>query len=167
VHPTFFRMKRAHHSSLRVGRKLLAAFRLAPMTPARFDMLHVIEKEAHYGYIHQHQIAKKLGLHPTTVSKMLTRLEELGLIYRTVSDGDRRLRRVALTLAGRALYYRAVSDAMYGGHAVLMVGQAIAPLHWLDHAQCLRRIRRTNGTLRRYALEFSDTALPLYAPAVA
>ena len=61
----------------------------------------------------------------------------------------------------------ALQDALDGGHAIVAVDVAIAPLRWADSRACLRKIRRTNGTLRRYALAFRGTAIPLYAPAIA
>jgi DNA-binding MarR family transcriptional regulator len=166
MHPTFFRMKRAHHASLRVARQILKACDLAPLTPARFDILCTVRRFRGV-YLPQRELARRLGLHPTTISKAVSRLEELGLLRRMPGQMDRRYRHVSLTTKGLALIDRARRDAQHGGHAVLMVGQAVAGLHWLDERQCLRRIRRVNATLRRYAVEFRDTARPLYGPAMA
>ena len=166
MHPTFFRMKRAHHSSLRVGRAMLRDAGLEPLTPARFDLLYVVHQASH-GFIPQKELTQRLGLHPSTVSKMLTRLEELGLAFREYSPDDGRERDVYLTRAGRELIERAISDVFGQGYPVLVVDRCIAPLHWWNSLKCLRRIRRANGTLRRYALALHDTAAPLYAPAAA
>lgn len=166
MHPTFFRTKRAHYSSLRTARQILRAHALAPMTPARFDILYLVHQSRH-NFISQKDLPRRLGLHTSTISKMVTRLEELGLAYRELDPDDGRCRDVCLTPAGKALIRRAIEEALAGAHAVLAVDRAIAPLHWWNAHECLRRIRRANGTLRRYALLLHDTAEPLYAPAVA
>jgi DNA-binding MarR family transcriptional regulator len=149
-----------------VGRAILHDAGLEPLTPARFDLLYVVH-EASHGFIPQKELTVRLGLHPSTVSKMLTRLEELGLASREYSPDDGRERDVYLTPAGRELISRAIAEVFGEGYTVLVVDRGIAPLHWWNARQCLRRIRRTNGTLRRYALALHDTAAPLYAPAVA
>ena len=166
MHPTFFRLKRAHQSSLRIARKIIRAHALAPVTPARFDLLYVVHQASH-NFIAQKELTHRLGLHASTVSKMLTRLHELGLAYREYDPDDGRQRDVYLTAEGRRLIRRAIEEALAGGHATLAVDIAIAPLDWWDARRCLKKIRRTNGTLRRYALAFYDTADPLYAPAAA
>ena len=85
VHNIFFGLKRAHHGTLRITRKLLAAFGL---TAARFDLLYAVKKERRG--ILQSALRKVLGVSRATVSRMLASLEELGLVRRTFAKQDRR-----------------------------------------------------------------------------
>ena len=48
------------------------------------------------------QLALALGVQPPTVTKMVTRLTNQGLVFRQVAENDGRLARVFLTEAGRA-----------------------------------------------------------------
>jgi DNA-binding MarR family transcriptional regulator len=99
---------------------------------------------------------------------MVKRLIQLGLVIRCGISGDRRMRMVRLTPRAVSLIDDAVESVHHGSSALtLAANSAIAPLRWFDRAHCLKVLRRTNGTLRRYALTFGDTALPLYAPVAA
>ncbi len=89
-----FQMKRAHLASMKAGRFLLRMVR--DMTPARFDIMLLLrvagmhqrdEKKRLRGPIQleacclaQSEVVKMLGLHKSTVSEALTRLEELGWV---------------------------------------------------------------------------------------
>src|SRR5512140_1029781 len=74
VDQVFFSLKRAHHATLGFMRKELKEFGL---TPARVDFFAAIRLE-----MTQSGVQKRLGLAASTVSEMLAKLEELGLIYR-------------------------------------------------------------------------------------
>jgi len=49
------------------------------------------------------ELASRLGVHPPTVTKMVTRLATYGFVVRQTSERDGRLARVFLTEPGRAL----------------------------------------------------------------
>jgi hypothetical protein len=73
-----------------------------------------------------------------------------------------------VTLTPQAfLLMDAATDSIFASALVLATNSAIAPLRWWNSTHCLNKLRRTNGTLRRYALVFRDTAIPLYAPVAA
>ena len=74
VDQVFFSLKRAHHATLAFMRPLLKQFGL---TPARVDFLAAIKLE-----LTQSGVQRRLGLARSTISEMLKRLEELGLIWR-------------------------------------------------------------------------------------
>ena len=95
-----FQVKRAHWRLWDFEAKLLAPF---GTTPARLDMLQCIAKN---GAPTQATLGWHLGLTPSTISKMLTRLEALGLVHRDVNPFDFRGRIARLTDAARALLAR-------------------------------------------------------------
>ena len=69
------------------------------MTPAQTHvMLHLHQSG---GQLPQRELLDSLKVKPSTVNGILDRMEEKGLVERTVSGTDARQRLVALTLAGR------------------------------------------------------------------
>jgi DNA-binding MarR family transcriptional regulator len=96
MHFLAFQFKRAHHTALRISLPLAAKFGL---TPARFDMLYAIRIERR---LSQAKLARALGVSGVTVSRMLRRLETLGLVRRLPRQWpDRRTRSPRLTRLGR------------------------------------------------------------------
>ena len=96
MHFLAFQFKRAHYTALRISRPIAAKFGL---TPARFDMLYAIRYEMR---ISQAQVARALGVSGVTVSRMLRKLEELGLVRRRANERpDRRAKSPQLTRLGR------------------------------------------------------------------
>jgi DNA-binding MarR family transcriptional regulator len=61
----------------------------------------VLSAAAAIGPARVSEIAALLGLNPTTVSRHLASLEEMGLVTRSTSDEDARAAAVGLTKAGR------------------------------------------------------------------
>ncbi len=61
--------------------------------------------------IDQNTVAEQLALDRTSTSALATRLEDVGLLQRTLSDTDRRARSLVLTRAGRALHDRHRPDS--------------------------------------------------------
>ena len=66
------------------------------MTPARFDLLYLVRTKRYvWMTVTQESLWKRLGVDPSTVSKMLTRLVELGWVEKEKpSEGNRRTRSV-------------------------------------------------------------------------
>jgi DNA-binding MarR family transcriptional regulator len=106
-----FQMKRGHLSAVRFGRSILRGgndeVAATVMTPARFDVLYVVHQHSpacfgpHRRSIEQRHIWKLLGLSGSTISKMISRLVELGLLTRDAMRGrDRRTRMISLTPEG-------------------------------------------------------------------
>jgi DNA-binding MarR family transcriptional regulator len=122
MHILFFGLKRAFHGSLRVTRRALATLGL---TPARFDMLYIVAKEG--SSLLQRELQRALGVAAATVSRMLSSLEELGLVEREVSEEDHRCQNVVLTKAGRRCVLRAARLLIHTGHIQLMVDSALSP----------------------------------------
>jgi DNA-binding MarR family transcriptional regulator len=155
--PTWFLFKRAHLTTLIYGRAILRSH--TPLTPARYDVLTAIHRDAR-GFILQAELTRDLGLHHSTVSKMLTRLEELGLVARDTHPTDDRAWRVRLTGAGRELLHQANDGNAADGMAELLVESGLARDG--QGFSAAAEVHRTNLTLRRYAVTLWDTSIPLY-----
>ncbi len=56
-------------------------------------------------------LAARLGIHKSSLSKLLAALQERGLVQRALGETDRRTERVTLTEAGRILVERAEARA--------------------------------------------------------
>ena len=69
------------------------------MTPAQTHVLLHLHQSG--GQLPQRELLDSLKVKPSTVNGILDRMEEKGLVERTVSGTDARQRLVALTLAGR------------------------------------------------------------------
>ena len=113
MHPLNFMVKRVHLKGVAFGKMVVEA--IAGMTPARFDLLFVIRTADQVDgrgplgmEVGQGAILRQLGLHPSTVSKMVTRLVELGWVTTSQSARDRRRTVVRLTAGGA----RAIDRAM-------------------------------------------------------
>jgi len=92
----FFGIKKAHLRLLHVCRGLL---RGKELTPARFDMMRIVEVHADDG-VAQSKIQDLLGVSAATVSRMLRSLEELGFVRRERMADDARCKLVELTRLG-------------------------------------------------------------------
>src|SRR5215468_82215 len=96
MHFLSFSMKRAH---LRCVETLKPVAAMYGLTPARFDVLHVIFQR--FGETSQANIRHVLGVSATTISRMVQALEKLGFISRQRHPRDRRTKLVWLTEQGR------------------------------------------------------------------
>ena len=90
MQPLCFTFKRL---ALLAGRGARAMASLVCLTPQRCDLLLRLYREPQI----QRALAFELGVVRSVVSKMVTALEELGLVVRRGLEGDRRLRLVTLT----------------------------------------------------------------------
>jgi DNA-binding MarR family transcriptional regulator len=93
MHQVFFSIKRVHLRVIEIGKRLLKKYGL---TPARFDMLRIIDANGP-GPVPQAKIRALLGVSAATVSRMLISLEKLGFVERTKWTVDARNLLVALT----------------------------------------------------------------------
>jgi DNA-binding MarR family transcriptional regulator len=71
----------------------------AKLTPSKLRALDLLsEQDLRVG-----QLAAGIGIDDTTATRLVDRLEAMGLVDRRVEPGDRRVTTVALTLAGEEL----------------------------------------------------------------
>jgi len=157
MHRIFFGMKRAHHGTLRITRKVLATMGL---TAARFDLLYAVKK-VRRGMM-QSALRKVLGVSRATVSRMLASLEELGLVRRTPYEGDRRQKFVALTGKGWWRISRAHRHFTRSGWAQLAIDSALSGKYdddrWCKEAACAEANGALHATLENVRQGFGDFA---------
>jgi DNA-binding MarR family transcriptional regulator len=153
MHAIFFGLKRAHHGTLRLTRNVLAALGL---TAARFDLLYAVKRST--DRIVQSTLRTVLGVSRATVSRMLSSLEELGLIRRTVLTQDRRQRVVELTTKGRWRIAFAHRQLTRSGWAQLAVDSALGGDNWCDEGDCGHAIESLQMLLDRIRAAFGDHA---------
>jgi DNA-binding MarR family transcriptional regulator len=96
-------LKRAHLRAVAAARSRMAPLGL---TPARFDLLYVVHRACRP--LRQREITRALGVTAVTVSRMLVRLEQLGLVTRAAESVDRRAKAVRLTPEGARRVGRAI-----------------------------------------------------------
>jgi DNA-binding MarR family transcriptional regulator len=156
MHAIFFGLKRAHHSTLRITRTVLAKMGL---TAARFDLLYAVSE--YRNGMPQSGLRRLLGVSRATISRMLASLEELGLLNRTVAY-DRRKKDVRLTTRGRwriALAHRLLTRS---GWAQLAVDSALGAEGqndgWCDPGRCIAATSRLEDLLGRIRRAFGDCA---------
>jgi DNA-binding MarR family transcriptional regulator len=84
------------------NRKLLASLHpglTAKLTPSKLRALDLLsEHDLRVG-----QLASRIGIDDTTATRLVDRLEVMGLVDRRIEAGDRRATTVALTRAGQEL----------------------------------------------------------------
>lgn len=151
-----FQVKRAHWRLWDFEAKLLAPF---GTTPARLDMLQCI---AEHGAPTQSLLMWKLGLAAPTVSKMLKRLDALGLVQRDVDPADLRRRIVRLTEEARALLARVRRILLRSGVAAKAQARCLVdvPLDPQIVRQLLACTRRVQWALKDRAAFAPEGASP-------
>ncbi len=160
MHAIFFGLKRAHHGVLRLTRTLLAG---AGLTPARFDMMFALRSR--HG-VSQRHLQRLLGVTRATVSKMLSSLEKLGFVARSVNPYDRRRKTVKLTAPGRMRFVQANMALRRSGWAQLAVESALGDgrlkYRWYDAQSCQLATSDTDGILSAFRRNYGDGATLVY-----
>lgn len=149
----FFGAKRAFQASLRIMRHW---FTRLGLTAARFDMLTAIWR--HPCGVFQRKLREMLGVTAPTISRMLRSLEELGLIERHRSLGDRRQLYVTLTPAGLTSIRHATYVFIDTGAAQLAVDCALTHDRAHDASRCFAEMCRAESVLEHLRDGFRDVA---------
>ena len=161
MHRLFFTLKRAFHGTLRITRDPLQRMGL---TAARFDLLFAVKE--YRGAIEQCRLRRLLGVSRTTVSRMLTSLEELGLVTREVCEADRRTRIVKLTTRGRWRIAIAHRELVRSGWVQLAIDSALGAegqrYAWYDAAACDEATELLEELLRAFRKAYGDQAALCY-----
>ncbi len=154
--PLFFGTKRAYYATLRVTRRLLARFGL---TPARFDLLYALFRVPHH-FCYQSDLRKALGVARSTISKMVTSLQGIGLVERLPPLEDMRQVDVQLTPEGRRRVSRAFRSLVRTGLIDLTTDSALTPdpHHWPHPKACSRARRWLSRLHSRLRNTFGDFA---------
>ena len=85
--------------------------------------------------VDQRTLARAIGLDTSTVAGVIDRLELRGLMQRSASPGDRRVRLLSLTAAGHALLQAIQPDMLRAQERIL------APLPAPERAEFMRMLR--------------------------
>ncbi len=154
--PLLFGTKRAYYATLRVTRRLLARFGL---TPARFDLLCALLRTPHH-FCYQSDLRKGLGVARSTVSRMVSSLQAIGLVERLPPLDDMRQVDVRLTTEGRRRVSRAFRSLVRTGLIDLTTDSALsADEHHWPHPKACGRARRWLTKLHdRLRTAFGDVA---------
>jgi DNA-binding MarR family transcriptional regulator len=156
MHALSFGFKRSHWSAVRVGKQVLAD--IDGMTPARFDLLYLIRRvrldEPHLSEgLTQGELWKALGVHPSTVCKMLARLLDMGWVSRSRYPFDLRTWVIRLTDLGLRKVWKAMR-VLFRGRALLREYEKLFPTGPFGHV--VARIDRLVMTLKAVAYTFGD-----------
>ena len=87
----------------RLARRLRQTASAGPLSATEVEVLATVARK---GPVRPTDLAALAGLNPTMLSRIVAKLEELGLLARTVDAADRRVSLVGVTGAGRALHDR-------------------------------------------------------------
>ena len=113
------------------------------ITPVQYASLQTVDNTPG---IDQSTLARAIGLDTSTIAGVLDRLESRGLLLRSASPDDRRVRLLTLTDAGRHLLAAIVPDMLRAQQRIL------EPLPRAERAEFMRMLRAlvaaNNGSSR-------------------
>ncbi|WP_457207038.1 MarR family winged helix-turn-helix transcriptional regulator [Nocardioides sp. P5_C9_2] len=99
---------RLHRVAAALHEELLPVFAAAGLSYGEFDVLAALRRAGDPFALTPGELASTTMITSGTVTKRVDRLVAAGWVTRTVADHDGRVRRIALTPAGRALVDRVV-----------------------------------------------------------
>jgi DNA-binding MarR family transcriptional regulator len=105
--PTEVNAARLRIAVTRLSRRLRPTAAAGSLTPTEVDVLVAAEK---HGPTRLSDFAAFAGLNPTMLSRVVRKLEELGLVRRLLDESDRRVCRVEATAKGSRLLERVRSE---------------------------------------------------------
>src|SRR5260221_5217604 len=117
---------------LREGQRL---FRPHGLTSAQYNVLNILADEA--GGISQRELGDRLVVDRSNVTGLLDRMETAGWVQRADHPEDRRVYRVLLTPAGRALWRKIHPRYL---EVVDQVTKGLSPAKMTDGVKMLRRL---------------------------
>jgi DNA-binding MarR family transcriptional regulator len=114
MHSITFMLKRAHWRNVAFAKTLVE--KVHGMTPARFELLYMLRRVALVLGVNeaagvskvQTDLWKDLGLHRSTVCKLIKRLVNMGWVRRQRNKDDRRTFDVFLTAEGLSVIWRSM-----------------------------------------------------------
>lgn len=151
MHPISFAFKRGHIRAVVAHKELLKDLEI---TPARFDALFLLRSKG--GSAYQSEIWYELGLHPSTISRMVKSMVARGLVVREpVNYGDSRLRVVTLTRKG----FGAVVEAIKR----FIREDELRHFYANMHAKGVEGVNAVVAAMRNIGQWLKDTALHVYS----
>jgi MarR family transcriptional regulator, organic hydroperoxide resistance regulator len=115
----------AHQLAGRLFSRILKEHGIDELNPAQGRIVYALWRE---DGLTQGELATRTKLDKSTLTLMLTRLEEAGQVVRKAASSDARIRRVYLTARNRKLHetYRAASEEMFSHYYKGLRGSEIA-----------------------------------------
>jgi len=155
MHALMFQLKRAHLSAIKGARAL--SYRTG-LTPARHDVMTAITRFGNgEGDEYQSRISQTLGLSRTTISRMVRRLVDLGLLSRRRSPHDRRTFLVRLTREGARRWRRVLFITVRYKPLQRRFERAFGERSWTTYYALTNLI----FAVERIAKHLGDTSWPL------
>ena len=105
-----FLIRRLHQIHTALFMEECAAFNV---TPVQYSMMTAIAEQPG---LEQARLAQEVGVDRATLANVVARLESRGLLRRTTTNADRRLKRIMLTAKGKRLLEQ-MTDAAQRAHA--------------------------------------------------
>lgn len=115
------------------------------LTAAQFNVLRILADEP--AGLSQRALGDRLVVDRSSVTGLLDRMEQAGMVRRTDHPEDRRVYQVRLTPAGRALWARAEP------HYVAAVQQVAAGLGAKRRAECLAALRTLEAGAASWSIQ--------------
>ena len=153
MHAVLFSLKRVYQRTLWLWRPVLAKVQL---TPARFDLLYIVEKER-LRSLRQSDLWRALGVSAVTVSRMVRSLVEIGFIVRTRCPSDTRQWMIRLTRLGKKRVRSVLRILMNGGVVQLAVESMFVRDSW-SGAACLQGLESLEIAFDYARKQLWDTA---------
>lgn len=132
---------RVSKASAAINSRLRVTFAQYGLGDGEFDVLATLRRSGSPFRLTPSQLGEQTMVTSGAVTKRVDRLERAGLVTRTASDGDGRVREVALTEAGRACIDEALTDHLATEERIL------TPLNREDRALLARLLRDLLGGL--------------------
>ena len=133
-------IRRLHQISVAIFLQQTEAFGI---TPVQYAALQTVGNSPH---IDQRTLARTIGLDTSTIAGVIDRLESRGLLVRSASTEDRRVRQLTLTDAARQLLAE-VAPAMLKAQQLIL--EPLAQEEQAVFTRLLRRLVTKNNDLSR------------------
>ena len=113
------------------------------ITPVQYAALQTVGSSPH---IDQRTLARTIGLDTSTIAGVIDRLESRGLLVRSASTQDRRVRQLTLTDVARQLLAE-IAPAMLKAQQLIL--EPLAPEEQAEFTRLLRQLVTKNNDLSR------------------
>ncbi len=125
-------------------------FRPHGLTAAQFNLLNVVARSD--GGLSQRELSDHLIVDRSNVTGLVDRIEKLGWVRRADDPADRRIYRVQLTAAGRALWEKVMPQYL------AVVGQVTRGITVRDMATCRASLRELAQAATTWTLPGAEDA---------
>ena len=133
-------IRRLHQISVAIFLQQTEAFGI---TPVQYAALQTVGNSPH---VDQRTLARNIGLDTSTIAGVIDRLESRGLLIRSASSEDRRVRQLTLTDASRQLLAE-VAPAMLKAQQLIL--EPLSDEEQAVFGKLLRRLVTKNNALSR------------------